>query len=249
MFAENENEIAIAHCLPVAPCLPVASKLQPLMKIYIKRTEMYQNEQFIKKRFEFIGIISNIEYMSRMNSNGQLYNSAIVTFSHWHNTPQSRQFLKDLGETRFGDYKFNYRDNRGVERYWFIKEQTEDQERIMKLKESPPIDDNDTQWIGMQLLYYKHRNPALEKQNDELIYNQTVLRLQSDNCRYTIEQMKQEVEDANQRAKNAQIMNDMLQLELEFMRKQLAKAESEIESLNVDISDRNRIIDYYQTGE
>jgi hypothetical protein len=240
MFTENEIAIPVASGLPV---------LKPLMKVYVKRTELYQNEQFIKKRFEFIGIVSNVEYMSRVNAIGQIYNSAIVTFTHWHNTPQSCQFLKDLGETRFGDYKFNYRDNRGTERYWFIKEQTDDQERIMKLKDSAPIDDDDTRWIGMQLLYYKHRNLLLEKQNDELTHNQTIMRLQSDNCIYESERMKQEVEDANQRTKNTQIMNDMLQIDLQFMREQLAQAESEIKRLNVEVSDRDRIIDYYETGK
>ena len=61
--------------------------------------------------------------------------------------------------------------------------------------------------------------------------------------------MKQEVIDANQRTKNTQIMNDMLQLDLQFMREQLAKAESEIDILNVEVSDRDRIIDYYETGK
>lgn len=220
-----------------------------IMKIYIKRTEMYQNTNFIANRFKFIGRILDIKFISRLDSNNRQYNSSIVTFDFWYDTPQAKTFLQELGETRFGEYKFNYRDNNGVERFWYIKEQTDDQERIMgitnTLNNSENKDSSENTWIKMQLLYYKNRNELLEKESETLRYDNVVLRLQSDCCNQKIEQMEDQVKEIKKELNNKEIANNMLELELEFYKIQMEKMENEINLLVRDVADRNRIIEYY----
>jgi len=220
-----------------------------LMKIYIKRTEMYQNQHFIANRFKFIGRISDIKFIQRLDNNRRQYNSAIVTFDHWYDTPQAKTFLQELGETRFGEYKFNYRDNNGVERFWYVKEQTDDQERIMGISNSlnnpENKDSNEDTWIKIQLLYYKNRNELLEKESETLRHENVILRLQSDCCNQKVEQMEDEVQNIKKELKNKEISNNMLQLELEFYKIRMRKMENEINLLVRDVADRNRIIDYY----
>jgi hypothetical protein len=196
------------------------------MKLYIARVELYHPKNFVAATFQPIGRINDIEYIPKKDFNGNDYYSAIVKFRTWIMSEDTIKLLNDLSSE--GHVKFYYTDKRGQSKYWIIKEYIEE------LKETQEeIEDS----YACQLTYYRMRNITLERQAVEMNSTSITQRLQIDYL--------------NHRLDEAEIAKETLKLremDLSYMQEENRKLKEELELLRRDVKDRDRMIEYYETG-
>jgi hypothetical protein len=195
------------------------------MKLYIARVELYHPKNFVAATFQTIGRISDIEYVPKKDFNGNDYYSAIVKFRTWI---MSENTIKLLNELQEGHTKFYYTDKRGQSKYWIIKEYIEELKETQK-----EIDES----YACQLTYYRMRNMTLERQAVEMNSTAITQRLQIDYLNHRLDEQT--------------IIKETLKLremDLAYMQEENKNLKEELEQLRRDIRDRDRMIEYYETG-
>lgn len=196
------------------------------MKLYISRVEIYHQKNFVSSTLQTIGRVSSIEYIERKDQNQKDYYSAIVTFQYWIMSEDTKNLFKELAESQ-KQVKFYYVDKKGIVRYWIIKEYLEVRETQELINESQ----------NLELIYHQIRNTALERQLVELNSTTITQRLQIDYL--------------NSRLDEAEIAKETVKIrdaDLEYMQEENRKLREELELLRRDVRDRDRMIEYYETG-
>ena len=201
------------------------------IKLYITRVEVYHPKNFIAATFQSIGRISDIEYIPKRDFNGNDYYSAIIKFRTWIMSEDTIKLLNDLSSDKEEAVKFYYVDKRGQTKYWIVKEYIEE---LQEKKETQQDIDNS---YACQLTYYRMRNITLERQAVEM--NSTVItqRLQIDYLNHRLD----EVEIAKETLK-------IREMDLAYMQEENRKLKEELELLKQDARDRDRMIEYYESG-
>jgi hypothetical protein len=199
------------------------------LQLYVARVEENSPKKWLAQIFSTVGKVSNIDFIPRKDYNGRDYKSAIISFKHWVQTDDSTKLFNDMNESVGGTTKFYYVDKRGQVKYLHVKEQPQENvqlqsELIHNVAELKEAADNSNSY-ACQIIYYQIRNRELEKQAVELNSTQLIQRLQHD---YMVHKLE-EAERANE----------------EFRLREI-ELKKEIELLRRDVSDRNRIIDYYE---
>ncbi len=202
------------------------------MQLYIARVEEHSPKKWLVQIFSTVGKVNNVEFIPRKDYNGRVYKSAIISFKYWVQTEDCVKLFNDMNESLGGSAKFYYVDKRGQVKYLHVKEQLQENvqlkaEAIHNVAELREVADNSNSY-ACQIIYYQLRNRELEKQAVELNSTQLIQRLQHD---YMVHKLE-EAERANE----------------EFRLREI-ELKAEIELLRTDVSDRNRIIDYYESGD
>lgn len=95
--------------------------------LFIKRTEKYQNADFIKTIFgdSHIGNVKDVQLISKRDGQGREYNGAIVIFNNLYDNSRVKQLFDKMiesndGTTRF-DFSFTNSHGRHQSLYWIIQ--------------------------------------------------------------------------------------------------------------------------------
>lgn len=194
------------------------------MKLYIARVELHHPKNFVASTFQTIGRVSKIDYIPKRDFNGNDYNSAIVSFNTWIMTEDTAKLFNDLSLSN--NVKFYYMNKRGVIKYWIIKEYIEEiNETPQSMQES----------LICQMTYYRMRNIAVEQQLVAMNSTAITQRLQIDYLNYKLDE--------------ADVCKETLKLremDLNWMVEENRKLREELELLQRDVKDRDRIIYYYE---
>lgn len=196
------------------------------MKLYIARVELYHPKPFVAATFQTIGRVNKIDYIPKRDFNGNDYYSAIVSFRTWIMTEDTSKLFKDLSVA--DSTKFYYTDKRGIIKYWIVKEYTEEHNETQQSIE-------DTQ--NCQLTYYRLRNAVVEKQLVEMNSTAITQRLQIDYLNHRLD----EAETCKETLK-------LREMDMNWMIEENRKLKEELELLRRDVRDRDRIIEYYESG-
>lgn len=197
------------------------------MKLFITRVEVYHPKNFVASTFQTIGRVDSIEYIPKIDFNGNNYYSAIIKFRTWIMSEDTTKLLNDLSSTN--NVKYYYTDKRGQVKYWIVKEYIEElqEDGLKEINES-----NDC-----QLTYYRLRNMTLERQLIEMTSTEITQRLQIDYLNHRL--------DEAEIAKEIVKIRDM---DLAYMQEENKKLKEELELLRRDVRDRDRIIEHYESG-
>lgn len=206
------------------------------MKLYIARVEVYHPKNFVASTFQTIGRVNSIEYIQKIDFNGNNYYSAIIQFRTWIMSEDTIKLFDDLSTNTTEQVKLYYTDKRGQVKYWIIKEYIEEVQKGTQ-KELRDIQQEITESHDCQMTYYRLRNITLERQLVEMNSTEITQRLQIDYLKYRLD----EAEIAKETVK---IRN----IDLGYIQEENRKLKEELELLRRDVRDRDRIIEYYESG-
>lgn len=219
------------------------------LTIYIKWLPKHYGSDFIHNKFANHGLVSSVRFIPKQSFSGELYNSAIVTFSQWFLSEKVHQLFTEMNNNIDGTAKFYYHDETGRTRYWHVKEYSplfEDYdnavEHIYSLANSKnKIEQMDDviKSMAAQLHYFKTKNLQLETKMAQNEHNNTIIRLQNSHLNGLIDDRDRDMFYMKSKMQ-------LLEMELANERQQSAKANQLIEELYVENRDQSRIIDYYQ---
>lgn len=201
------------------------------MKLYIARVEIYHPKNFVAATFQTIGRVSDIEYIPKKDFNGNDYYSAIIKFRTWIMTGDTIKLFNDLSSNTTEQVKLYYTDKRGQIKYWIVKEYIEELQE--KRETEKDIEDS----YACQMTYYRMRNITLERQLVEMNSTEITQRLQIDYLNHRLN----EAEIAKETVK-------LREMDLGYMQEENRKLKEELELLRRDVVDRDRIIEYYESG-
>jgi hypothetical protein len=201
------------------------------MKLYIARVEIYHPKNFVAATFQTIGRVSDIEYIPKKDFNGNDYYSAIIKFRTWIMTEDTIKLFNDLSSNTTEQVKLYYTDKRGQIKYWIVKEYIEELQE--KRETEKDIEDS----YACQMTYYRMRNITLERQLVEMNSTEITQRLQIDYLNHRLN----EAEIAKETVK-------LREMDLGYMQEENRKLKEELELLRRDVVDRDRIIEYYESG-
>lgn len=207
------------------------------MKLFIARVEVYHPKKFVASTFQRIGRVNSIEYIPKMDFNGNDYYSAIIEFSTWIMSEDTNKLFNELSSTNTTEHiKYYYTDKRGQVKYWIVKEYIEELQKGTQ-RELRDIQKEMSESNDCQLTYYRLRNITLERQLVEMNSTEITQRLQIDYLNHRLT----EAEIAKETVK----IRDM---DLSYMQEENKKLKEELELLRRDVRDRDRIIEYYESG-
>jgi hypothetical protein len=207
------------------------------MKLFIARVEVYHPKKFVASTFQRIGRINSIEYIPKMDFNGNDYYSAIIEFSTWIMSEDTNKLFNELSSTNTTEHiKYYYTDKRGQVKYWIVKEYIEELQKGTQ-RELRDIQKEMSESNDCQMIYYRLRNINLERQLVEMNSTEITQRLQIDYLNHRLT----EAEIAKETVK----IRDM---DLSYMQEENKKLKEELELLRRDVRDRDRIIEYYESG-
>jgi regulator of replication initiation timing len=83
-------------------------------QIYIKRAECNHTKEYITRAFAPVGIVKDVEFISKTNDRGQKYNGATVTFEKWHAGQATKDLFEQLAKS--DDVHFQH----SLKYYWVI---------------------------------------------------------------------------------------------------------------------------------
>lgn len=172
-----------------------------------------------------------------MDFNGNDYYSAIIEFSTWIMSEDTNKLFNELSSTNTTEHiKYYYTDKRGQVKYWIVKEYIEELQKGTQ-RELRDIQKEMSESNDCQLTYYRLRNITLERQLVEMNSTEITQRLQIDYLNHRLT----EAEIAKETVK----IRDM---DLSYMQEENKKLKEELELLRRDVRDRDRIIEYYESG-
>ena len=207
------------------------------MKLFIARVEVYHPKNFVASTFQTIGRVNSIEYIPKIDFNGNDYYSAIIEFRTWIMSEDTIKLLNDLSSTNIAEHiKYYYTDKRGQVKYWIIKEYIEEVQKGTQ-RELRDIQQEMSESHDCQITYYRLRNITLERQLVEMNSTEITQRLQIDYL--------------NHRLTEAEISKEIVkirEMDLSYMQEENKKLKEELELLRRDVRDRDRIIEYYESG-
>lgn len=207
------------------------------MKLFIARVEVYHPKNFVASTFQTIGRVNSIEYIPKIDFNGNDYYSAIIEFRTWIMSEDTIKLLNDLSSTNIAEHiKYYYTDKRGQVKYWIIKEYIEEVQKGTQ-RELRDIQQEMSESHDCQITYYRLRNITLERQLVEMNSTEITQRLQIDYL--------------NHRLTEAEISKEIVkirEMDLSYMQEENKKLKEELELLRRDVRDRDRMIEYYETG-
>lgn len=207
------------------------------MKLFIARVEVYHPKKFVASTFQRIGRVNSIEYIPKMDFNGNDYYSAIIEFSTWITSEDTNKLFNELSSTNTTEHiKYYYTDKRGQVKYWIVKEYIEELQKGTQ-RELRDIQKEMSESNDCQLTYYRLRNITLERQLVEMNSTEITQRLQIDYLNYRLT----EAEIAKETVK-------IREMDLAYMQEENKKLKEELELLRRDVRDRDRMIEYYETG-
>jgi hypothetical protein len=207
------------------------------MKLFIARVEVYHPKKFVASTFQRIGRVNSIEYIPKMDFNGNDYYSAIIEFSTWIMSEDTNKLFNELSSTNTTEHvKYYYTDKRGQVKYWIVKEYIEELQKGTQ-RELRDIQKEMSESNDCQMIYYRLRNINLERQLVEMNSTEITQRLQIDYLNHRLT----EAEIAKETVK----IRDM---DLSYMQEENKKLKEELELLRRDVRDRDRIIEYYESG-
>ena len=207
------------------------------MKLFIARVEVYHPKNFVASTFQIIGRVNSIEYIPKIDFNGNDYYSAIIEFSTWIMSEDTNKLFNELSSTNTTEHiKYYYTDKRGQVKYWIVKEYIEELQKGTQ-RELRDIQKEMSESNDCQLTYYRLRNVTLERQLVEMNSTEITQRLQIDYLNHRLT----EAEIAKETVK----IRDM---DLSYMQEENKKLKEELELLRRDVRDRDRMIEYYETG-
>lgn len=207
------------------------------MKLFIARVEVYHPKNFVASTFQRIGHVNSIEYIPKIDFNGNDYYSAIIEFSTWIMSEDTNKLFNELSSTNTTEHiKYYYTDKRGQVKYWIVKEYIEELQKGTQ-RELRDIQKEMSESNDCQLTYYRLRNVTLERQLVEMNSTEITQRLQIDYLNHRLT----EAEIAKETVK----IRDM---DLSYMQEENKKLKEELELLRRDVRDRDRMIEYYKTG-
>jgi len=98
--------------------------------IYIKRAEIYQNENYIKDVFNRngYGIVNSVNFVEKVSENKQKYHGVLVTMKYWFKNPSVSKILESISIDN-NEIKIYHSKTK----YWIIKQYTQ------PVKENTPI--------------------------------------------------------------------------------------------------------------
>lgn len=204
------------------------------MKLFIARVEVYYPKNFVASTFQKIGRVSSINYIPKIDFNGNNYYSAIIEFSAFIMSEDTDKLFNELSSKNV--VKYYYTDKRSQVKYWIIKEYIEE------LQEDQETQNQETQKeinnsYDCQLTYYRLRNITLERQLVEMSSTEITQRLQIDYLNYRLDE-----------AEVAKEIVKIREMDLSYMQEENRKLKEELELLRRDVRDRDRIIEYYESG-
>lgn len=207
------------------------------MKLFIARVEVYHPKKFVASTFQRIGRVNSIEYIPKMDFNGNDYYSAIIEFSTWITSEDTNKLLNELSSTNTTEHiKYYYTDKRGQVKYWIVKEYIEELQKGTQ-RELRDIQKEMSESNDCQMIYYRLRNINLERQLVEMNSTEITQRLQIDYLNHRLT----EAEIAKETVK-------IREMDLAYMQEENKKLKEELELLRRDVRDRDRMIEYYETG-
>jgi hypothetical protein len=207
------------------------------MKLFIARVEVYHPKKFVASTFQRIGRVNSIEYIPKMDFNGNDYYSAIIEFSTWIMSEDTNKLFNELSSTNTTEHiKYYYTDKRGQVKYWIVKEYIEELQKGTQ-RELRDIQKEMSESNDCQLTYYRLRNITLERQLVEMNSTEITQRLQIDYLNHRLT----EAEIAKETVK-------IREMDLAYMQEENKKLKEELELLRRDVRDRDRMIEYYETG-
>ena len=207
------------------------------MKLFIARVEVYHPKNFVASTFQRIGRINSIEYIPKMDFNGNDYYSAIIEFKTWIMSEDTNKLFNELSSTNTTEHiKYYYTDKRGQVKYWIVKEYIEELQKGTQ-RELRDIQKEMSESNDCQMIYYRLRNVTLERQLVEMNSTEITQRLQIDYLNHRLT----EAEIAKETVK----IRDM---DLSYMQEENKKLKEELELLRREVRDRDRMIEYYETG-
>ena len=165
------------------------------MKLFIARVEVYHPKNFVASTFQTIGRVNSIEYIPKIDFNGNDYYSAIIEFRTWIMSEDTIKLLNDLSSTNIAEHiKYYYTDKRGQVKYWIIKEYIEEVQKGTQ-RELRDIQQEMSESHDCQITYYRLRNITLERQLVEMNSTEITQRLQIDylNHRLTEAEISKEI--------------------------------------------------------
>lgn len=83
-------------------------------QIYIKRAECNHTKEYIARAFAPVGVVKDVEFISKTNERGQKYNGATVTFEKWHACQATKSLFEQLANSDDVHYHHNPRY------YWVV---------------------------------------------------------------------------------------------------------------------------------
>jgi transcription termination factor NusB len=207
------------------------------MKLFIARVEVYHPKNFVASTFQRIGRVNSIEYIPKIDFNGNDYYSAIIEFSTWIMSEDTNKLFNELSSTNTTEHiKYYYTDKRGQVKYWIVKEYIEELQKGTQ-RELRDIQKEISESHDCQMTYYRLRNITLERQLVEMNSTEITQRLQIDYL--------------NHRLTEAEIVKETVKIrdmDLSYMQEENKKLKEELEMLRRDVRDRDRMIEYYETG-
>jgi hypothetical protein len=182
--------------------------------LFIKRSEEYQGEQFIRDVFlnNKIGKVSSIKFISKNDSYGKSYNGVIVTFEQWYMNSRVENLIQEMATSSDKTSKFYFNQHR----YWIVSIH---KQTVTECEEKTTID---------TLLPDKEKIKQLEALVQSLSVQICYLKTQEEKSACTI--MSYEKENTYARLINSDLRSqvEMKELEQEWIKN---KFEKKIESI------------------
>lgn len=221
------------------------------LSLFIKRAELFQNEDFIKNVFERkqIGDVSSVEFIKKQ-SNGKDYNGVIVHFKTWYHNSTSQEFLDKLTEKN-ESIKFQIDKNA----YWYININT-------NVKSNNSVSSDDLSQLSgeekikkmealisnlMSQLYLLKKNQ--EKRDNDFIKNEnknTQIKIYNNELEYHIAELKENENVLNETINDLLQQNKLLTNKIETLNEIISYKNIEINELKQENSDLITIEAFYQ---
>ncbi len=108
--------------------------------LFIRRCEKNHTQEFIASAFatQCIGTVSDVKFIEKHDPRGNLYYSAIVTFSSWNMNSKVETLLNEINKTDDGSAKFYFNNSR----YWIVNIHQQKHHAPEMAKEFSVVDEN-----------------------------------------------------------------------------------------------------------
>jgi predicted RNase H-like nuclease (RuvC/YqgF family) len=224
--------------------------------LYIKRAELNQDEDYIKRALEPYGVVSSINFILKTNEKGHKYNGVIVSFSNMKLEEALYQLIEqfETNDTKMG--KIYHNDYR----YWIVHEYIQQNEELQVVTQAQEtyISHCDT---NEQLVFeYNILQRRCEMQEQKMMtYEEEISRKWFENVdlqiqverkdcflewkKEELEKQKKEYED-KLNEKNYSIYH--FKRVVEEQEKQLTNKNRQIESLTQELDIVSNMLSYYE---
>lgn len=216
--------------------------------LFIKRSEEYQGEKFIREAFlkNKIGKVSSIKLISKSDCYGKSYNGVIVRFAEWYMNSVVENLIEEMTKSGEKGAKFYFNE----QRYWIVSvhknpveecDREEKSEIVLSEKEKISQLESLVQSLSVQICYLKTQKENAENKIKSYEKEQTYTLLVKSDLRSQVEMKEMEQEWIKEKLEKK---IETIQKENNFLDSKLFESKKEINVLKEELYEERCINEY-----